>query len=100
MAIEDAAILAPLLMTEPDAGFAFARYQAMRRPRVEKVRRISKSNGFAFHLEWPFTLGRDAVIALQGPRGHLSRLDWLYRYDPAPDPEIASVGALERPRRR
>lgn len=92
MAIEDAAILAPLLMTEPDAASAFARYAAMRRPRVERVRRVSKSNGFAFHLEWPFTLARDAAIALQGPRGHFRRLAWLYGYDPAPDPDILGAG--------
>ena len=99
MAIEDAAILAPLLMTEPDAGSAFARYAAMRRPRVERVRRLSKSNGVAFHLEWPFTLARAVVIAMQGPRGHLRRLAWLYGYDPAPDPEIAAAPrGLERPR--
>lgn len=88
MAIEDAAILAPLLMTEPDAASAFARFEAMRRPRVERVRKLSDSNGFAFHLEWPFTLGRDAVILAQGPRGHLKRLDWLYGYDPAPEPAV------------
>jgi salicylate hydroxylase len=99
MAIEDAAILAPLLMTEPDAASAFARYAAMRRPRVERVRRLSKSNGFAFHLEWPLTLARDAVIAMQGPRGHLRRLAWLYGYDPAPDPDIAGAPrSSERPR--
>lgn len=89
MAIEDAALLAPLLMSEPDAASAFARYVALRRPRVEKVRKLSSANGFAFHLEWPFTLARDAVIALQGPRGHLARLDWLYGYHAAPEPQIA-----------
>lgn len=90
MAIEDAAILAPLLMTEPEAESAFARYEALRRPRVERVAKVSRSNGFAFHLEWPFTLARDAVIAAQGPLGHLKRLDWLYGYDPAPEPAIAA----------
>ena len=88
MAIEDAAILAPLLMTEPDAESAFARFEALRRPRVERVRKVSVANGFAFHLEWPFTLARDAVIALQGQRGHLRRLDWLYGYHAAPEPDI------------
>jgi salicylate hydroxylase len=88
MAIEDAAILAPLLMTESDAESAFRRYAALRRPRVERVRRLSKANGLIFHMEWPFTLGRDAVIALQGPRGHLGRLAWLYGYHAAPEPEI------------
>jgi salicylate hydroxylase len=88
MAIEDAAILAPLLMTEPDAGSAFRRFEAMRRPRVERVRKLSRSNGFAFHLEWPFTLARDLVIRAQGPRGHLARLDWLYGFDAAPEPQV------------
>lgn len=92
MAIEDAAILAPLLMTEPDAESAFARFEALRRPRVERVGKISAANGRVFHLEWPFTLARDAVIALRGPRGHLRRLDWLYGYHAAPEPDI--VGPL------
>ena len=86
MAIEDAAILAPLLMTEPDAEQALRRYAAIRQPRVDRVRKTSNSNGFAFHLEWPFTLARNAVVKLQGPRGHLDRLAWLYGYDVAPDP--------------
>jgi salicylate hydroxylase len=86
MAIEDAAILAPLLMTEPDAADALRRYAAIRKPRVERVQKLSRSNGFAFHLEWPFTLARNAVVKLQGPRGHLQRLGWLYGYDVAPDP--------------
>lgn len=90
MAIEDAAILAPLLMTEPDAASAFARYAGLRQSRVERVRKQSDFNGLAFHLEWPFTLGRDAVLALQGPRGHLQRLDWLYAYHAAPEPQIAA----------
>ena len=88
MAIEDAAILAPLLMTEPDAESAFMRYAAMRQPRVERVRRLSRTNGMIFHMEWPFTLGRDTTIALQGAKAHLKRLDWLYGYDAAPDPTV------------
>ena len=97
MAIEDAAILAPLLMTDPDAASAFARYAALRQPRVERVRRLSDFNGFAFHLEWPFTLGRNAVLALQGPRGHFKRLDWLYGYHAAPEPAIAAPRRSETP---
>ena len=88
MAIEDAAILAPLLMTEPDAASAFQRFEAMRRPRVERVRNTSNSNGFAFHLEWPFSMARNAVIRAQGPRGHLKRLAWLYGFDAAPEPAV------------
>lgn len=88
MAIEDAAILAPLLMTEPDAAGAFKRFEAMRRPRIERVRKTSNSNGFAFHIEWPFSIARNMVIRAQGPRGHLKRLDWLYGFDAAPEPAV------------
>jgi salicylate hydroxylase len=96
MAIEDAATLAPLLMTEPDAESAFRRYAAIRQPRVERVRRLAARNGFAFHMEWPFTWGRDAVIALQGATGHLKRLDWLYGYEVAPEPAIAAPPRVAR----
>jgi len=86
MAIEDAAVLAPLLMTDVDAETALRRYQSIRQPRVRQVQKLSASNGAAFHLEWPFSLARDAVVKLQGPLGHLNRLAWLYGYDPSPDP--------------
>ena len=46
-----------------EAESAFARYEALRRPRVERVAKLSRSNGFAFHVEWPFTIARDLVIA-------------------------------------
>jgi salicylate hydroxylase len=94
MAMEDAAILAPLLMTEPTAGGAFARYVALRRARVHRVTQLSESNGRAFHLPWPLSLGRDAVLKAQGPLGHFRRLDWLYDYDTAPEVEI---GGPKRP---
>lgn len=88
MAIEDAAILAPLLMTEPRAAAALHRFVALRRARVDQVARISASNGFAFHLDWPFSLGRDLVLQMQGPEGHLRRLAWLYGYDAAPEIDL------------
>ncbi len=89
MGIEDAAILAPLLVTEPDAQSALARYQSMRKKRVERVQRISASNGFIYHMEWPFSLARDMVVSAQGPTGHFNRLEWLYGYDP--NPEVNTV---------
>jgi salicylate hydroxylase len=97
MAIEDAAILAPLLMTEPDAASAFQRYEAMRRARVDRVRKISNSNGFAFHLEWPFSMARNLVIRAQGSRGHIGRLAWLYGFDAAPEPTVPPPARSGRP---
>jgi salicylate hydroxylase len=90
MAIEDAAILAPLLMTEPTAEAAFRRYEAMRRTRVARVARLSASNGAIFHMDWPLSGARDLVMKLQGRTGHLKRLDWIYRFDSAPEVETAA----------
>jgi len=90
MAIEDAAILAPLLMTEPTAEAAFARFSAMRMKRVARVARLSARNGAFFHMEWPLSLGRDLVMKLQGRTGHLGRLDWVYGFDAAPEVERAA----------
>ena len=83
MGIEDAAILAPLLIAKADAVDAFAEYAALRRPRVDRVARISRTNGRIFHLEWPFSTARNLAISAQGGRGHLKRLDWLYGYNAA-----------------
>jgi salicylate hydroxylase len=90
MAIEDAAILAPLLMTEPNADSAFSRFAAMRHARIERVQKLSAANGRAFHMRWPMTLARDFVIRTQGAQGHFRRLDWLYGFDAAPEVEIAA----------
>jgi len=90
MGIEDAAILAPLLMTEPTAESAFYRYEGMRQKRVARVQRVSEANGRAFHMRWPLALARDAVLSLQGPEGHFGRLKWLYGYDAAPEVSIAN----------
>jgi salicylate hydroxylase len=89
MAVEDAAILAPLLMTEPTAESAFARFSGMRRERLARVARLSRFNGFAFHMEWPLTLGRNAYLRTQGSPRHLERLDWLYGFDTAPELKTA-----------
>lgn len=81
MSIEDAAVLAPLLVSEASAELALAKYEAIRRPRVERVARISLSNGAIFHMRWPFSIARNLGIRLQGRRGHLRRLGWLYGHD-------------------
>jgi salicylate hydroxylase len=81
MGIEDASVLAPLLMEETTAERAFARFQGIRRHRVDRVSRISETNGRIFHMQGPLGLARDMVIAAQGARGHLKRLAWLYGHD-------------------
>lgn len=81
MGIEDAAVLAPLLVEEASGEAAFAKFEAVRRARIARVARTAQSNGAIFHMEWPFNLARDLVIRAQGSEGHLKRLEWLYAYD-------------------
>jgi len=81
MAIEDAAVLAPLLMGTESAEEAFSRYSALRQPRTRRVAGLSARNGRIFHMPWPLSLGRDMVMRLQGPRAHLKRLHWVYAHD-------------------
>lgn len=84
MGIEDAAVLAPLLIAESSAEVALAKYERVRRRRVARVARTSAANGRIFHLPWPLSVARNLVIALQGRRGHLRRLAWLYGHDAQP----------------
>jgi salicylate hydroxylase len=83
MGIEDAAVLAPLLMRSDTAAAALARFEMLRRPRVERVQQLSERNGHAFHADWPVSTARDLVVRAQGPHGHLTRLAWIYGYDAA-----------------
>ncbi|WP_193335427.1 FAD-dependent monooxygenase [Devosia beringensis] len=80
MGIEDAAVLAPLLINTPRAEDALALYQQARQARVARVARTSATNGRIFHMSWPLTLARDLAITAQGGEGHMRRLDWLYGY--------------------
>lgn len=82
MAIEDAAVLAPLLIASDRAEDAFARFSALRRARVERVAAVSARNARIFHMRWPLSMARDLVMRLEGPRGHFRRLGWLYDHDP------------------
>ncbi len=86
MGIEDAATLGPLLIDCDEPEDAFARYAKARQARVDRVANLSASNGRIFHMKWPFSAARDAVMRAQGPRGHLGRLGWIYSHDVAPPP--------------
>lgn len=101
MGIEDAAILAPLLIAEASAETAFSKYEAARQRRVSRVAATSATNGKIFHMPWPFSIGRNMVMRLQGSRGHLGRLSWLYGYDAQPEDADANVtrqaGTMSRP---
>lgn len=81
MGIEDATMLAPLLASSPNPEHAYIRYAALRQERVKRVQSVSRQNGRIFHMPFPLSKARDAVIRSEGPEGHFRRLDWLYGYD-------------------
>jgi salicylate hydroxylase len=81
MGIEDAAVMAPLLVRHDNAELAFSQFQQIRQRRVRRVAHLSETNGRIFHMAWPFSVARNLAIAMQGSRGHLSRLSWLYGFD-------------------
>ena len=78
MAIEDAAVLAAALADTDDPRRAARRYEAERRPRIDKVRGRVAFHRLVYHLPAPFSLARNAVLALR-PRDALrADLSWLY----------------------
>ena len=82
MAIEDAAVLANRLSTEPDQARALAAYEAERRPRIEKVRRRVAFHRRVYHMPPPFSLVRDQVLASSPPQALRRGLSWLYDWSP------------------
>lgn len=78
LAIEDAATLAHLLAQTPDTpSQAFARYQQLRLPRATRVQQTARKNGSVYHLPFPLSLARDAVIRRKNEH-LLDDYDWLY----------------------
>ena len=92
MAIEDAAVLAPLLVSAPSAPEALTAYEATRRPRVERVQRLSRFNGEAYHMGWPASVARDLAVKSMGPLGQIKRLDWLWGHEPGSPPAASAAG--------
>lgn len=82
MAIEDAFILAGCVAHAPsDIAAALTRYEAIRKPRVERVARRGVFNRFAWHAAGPIAFGRDIVLALRPPRALADDMNWLYAWD-------------------
>ncbi len=76
MALEDAAALAASVAQHSDWPAALQRYQSLRKARCERVVATAKRNGRIFHLAPPWSVARDAVLALKGTQ--VVGLPWLY----------------------
>ncbi|KGJ06766.1 salicylate hydroxylase [Paracoccus halophilus] len=85
MAIEDAWVLAACLDADPDQAAALARFQALRRPRCQRIVEAANANARNYHLRGPTRAVAHAglrAVSRLAP-GHLAeRFGWLYDYDP------------------
>ncbi len=84
MALEDAWVLAQALDTHADPAVALAEFQALRRPRVERVVATAERNARIYHLRAPLRPLAHAAMRLGGriaPQAPLRRFDWIYRHD-------------------
>ncbi|WP_180897603.1 FAD-dependent monooxygenase [Martelella soudanensis] len=80
MAIEDGFELAAFLAEMPVSD-AFSAFEAHRRPRLERLRKRTSLNRFAYHARGPLRFGRDAVLTMRSPDSLARELDWLYGYE-------------------
>ncbi len=78
MAIEDAAVLARKLDKAPDIRTALQRYEAERRPRVERIVETARENDRIYHASGAAAFARDKGIQMLPPRQLLARYDWIY----------------------
>lgn len=82
LAIEDAAVLTVELGEARDVPGAVAAYARARLPRVRRVQKAARRNGFAYHTYGPPAWIRDRVMARLGPDGMRERYAWLYGWTP------------------
>lgn len=79
MAIEDAAVLARCVETQPDDLLAaFRNYEHLRRGRIARMQHTSRRNGQIYHLKGAARIARDRAMQLLGGERLLARQDWIY----------------------
>ncbi|HKT05270.1 MAG TPA: FAD-dependent monooxygenase, partial [Rugosimonospora sp.] len=79
-AIEDAAVLAGCLATQPgDPVAALSRYERIRRPRAVRLQELSRGRAETNHLpDGPAQQARDSAFAGEDPLAHNG---WIYGHD-------------------
>ncbi|MDC9701440.1 MAG: FAD-dependent monooxygenase [Alphaproteobacteria bacterium] len=83
MAIEDAVTLsACMAQADGDFASAFKQFENLRSPRVTKIQKQSKLQGFYCHLPRPLSFFRDSFIRLNSVNSGLSRYEWIYSGQP------------------
>lgn len=78
-ALEDAVVLAEKLKGAADIPAALRSYHAVRAARATALQRTARNVGRVYHLNRPWSLGRDLAIERIGGEGLLARNGWIYR---------------------
>lgn len=82
LAIEDAAVLARLVVKACEAGqpvgHALNELNALRYPRARAVYATSRANARHYHMPAPLSLARDMVLRHKSPQSMRNRYSWLY----------------------
>jgi len=84
MALEDAAVLSGLLAADRDVARAFSTYETSRRGRVSKVANRSRRQALIYHARGPLRLARNIALRLMDSGAFISRMAWLYGWEPPP----------------
>ena len=80
MALEDAVTLARLVTATPDAPTAFRQFEAIRRPRRQRMIDTAARNGRIYHLDGPLALARNLALRAMSGERVIAGYDWLYGY--------------------
>jgi 2-polyprenyl-6-methoxyphenol hydroxylase-like FAD-dependent oxidoreductase len=84
MALEDAAVLSGILSAESDIPAAFSAYEEQRLARTNRVVRSSRRQAWIYHASGLLRLVRNAYFRRLGADAFLSRMAWLYGWEPPP----------------
>jgi salicylate hydroxylase len=82
MAIEDAAVLSAVLASGRDIAGAFSAYERQRLSRTSRTARSSRRQALVYHATGPLRLFRNAWLRYLTPGDFLSRMAWLYGWEP------------------
>ena len=82
MAIEDAAVLAHTIATQPDTPSAFKAYENARKARVTKVWYEAMANGKRYHMSGIAAIARNVGLKAIGGERMANRYNWIYDWRP------------------
>ncbi len=82
MAIEDAAVLAHAIATQPDTSSAFKAYENAQKTRVTKVWHEATANGKRYHMSGLAAIARNLGLKAIGGERMANRYNWIYDWRP------------------